>query len=326
MNVDKLMEKLSDNMDKVLSTDGYIRIIDKNNNLIRFDMINQLIIAAQTQDKIFDLKTELEWFSVGRKVIDKSKVINIVVPKYESQYIDTEDGSIITPNELNPLEIKKALKYKIINKENKIVGIYVEDTYDIRNTNIIDESIKYNIPKPEVNIATLIEIALSLTGITVEQCDDMTYYSNSSNHLFIKKESYNEMALAIVKIIAKYMIDCELEDSISKTLDNKETEFTNFEIDLLLESIQFSLMTLFSKGDDSKIREMLDSIEDMKEIRLYEIINILDYFTFSVISLLKFNDNSDIKDSAYVLNRMQKAEYIVDLLSSNIINKKMRGA
>ena len=77
MEATKLAEMLNNNMNKILTPSGYKRILNKKNNLVRYDIINRMLIDVQSKDS-FDLKTYDEWLIEGRKVKDKAKPIYII--------------------------------------------------------------------------------------------------------------------------------------------------------------------------------------------------------------------------------------------------------
>jgi hypothetical protein len=136
MNTLELSKELHKNMNKILSPTGYKHIINRGNNLIRFDVVNRMLIEMQLQNA-YELKTEEEWLIENRKIRNKQKPIYLVMPKYTYEYIECDTGEKLINNDLSVDELKKAIEYNIVEKVEVIDDMYVLPFYDLIQMNYL---------------------------------------------------------------------------------------------------------------------------------------------------------------------------------------------
>ena len=71
MVIDEYVDKLNSSIPKLIDEETFTKVLRLNNNLCRLNILNRIALATMYNQEIFDIKSEEEWFSVGRKVINK---------------------------------------------------------------------------------------------------------------------------------------------------------------------------------------------------------------------------------------------------------------
>ena len=325
MKLDEFTSELNKNIPKILDENIYIKVINRNNNLARFDIINKLAICTMNNEIVYDVKTKEEWFEQGRRIIDTSKIVRVIIPNYTSEYIDSLTGKTVDITQFTRDEFVNALRLNIIKKESKFDGMYVQDLYDIRNTCSIDKNINYKIPKPIVSISVLFSILQRFTGITAEESDE-TYLAKQERHLYLAKGSYSEMIDTLASILTDYLLEPDiLRDCIQENLGNTEKELSKAEIKLLRASIIYSIKTLFNINNKEDILSVLKDKLVTDYIDLIDILTITDSIVFKIIQQLEYTDNSSIEDATNNMLHIKKAEILLDIMQANSIQLKMKG-
>lgn len=295
----------------VLTPNRYKNIIDRNNNLSRFDVLNRILIEIQYPGA-YDIRTEEEWVIDNRNVKNKSNGINILLPLYTYKYIDVETGNEVNINDLTLDELNAAIKYGVISKETNIETSYVVKMYDIRQTIRIDDT-RYTVSKPEMKSSVLINIFKDVTGCQVLY-GDVTYYSKSKNELIVSKQSYMQLANSLCDILVDYYI------SIVKK-DNNE-ELSEYDMDLIRYTLQYSIDTLFMS-----IRECsFDIVRHTDVNKLLMILNIVDSLLYGISDSINYTGNQVGKDAITSVETLRKAENLLNIMEANNISKTMKGA
>ena len=225
-----------------------------NNNLIRFDALNRIIIALQS-DSVYDLRTPEEWNIDTRKLMKDAKPLYIIAPKYSIKYISTHDGRELKSGELTVDELNKALQYNIVKRDSQLSSLFTIPMYDIKQTvSMIDE--KYHVNKPKLSSVELIKIFTGITGSSIELCDS-DYYSINEKEAFIKKGDYQEIAEKIVGFLLKYLENTKLDklkDSDNLTISDS------------------CMIEIESKMKFSSTKTFGDAVESIKNIQKAEVI------------------------------------------------------
>ena len=295
----------------VLTPNRYKNIIDRNNNLSRFDVLNRILIEIQYHGA-YDIRTEEEWVIDNRNVKNKSNGINILLPLYTYKYIDVETGNEVNINDLTLDELNAAIKYGVISKETNIETSYVVKMYDIRQTIRIDDT-RYTVSKPEMKSSVLINIFKDVTGCQVLY-GDVTYYSKSKNELIVSKQSYMQLANSLCDILVDYYI------SIVKK-DNNE-ELSEYDMDLIRYTLQYSIDTLFMS-----IRECsFDIVRHTDVNKLLMILNIVDSLLYGISDSINYTGNQVGKDAITSVETLKKAENLLNIMEANSVSKIMKGA
>ncbi|MBO5386563.1 MAG: hypothetical protein J6A59_00235 [Lachnospiraceae bacterium] len=318
MEVKDIADMLKKNLNNVLTPSGYKRILNKRNNLTRFDILNRILIDIQCKDA-FELKTYDEWVIDGRIVRDKAKPIYILIPKYKTVYVEADTDKEIGDTDLNSNELLKAIEYGIIKRVDTFDNMYVEKVYDIRQTKSLNNT-KYDVNKPVVNTRAILELLEDIVGCTMELCDD-TYYSKSDNILYIKKTEYSELVKLSSDIIADYYIRNEIKNIIDEHVDSDDT-LSEYDIELIKNSIKYGINTLFACDDYVSF----DIINHTNTTKIMYILNIVDSIMFNISARIKFTRLNNSVDIASNINLLKKAEAILDIMEANNINKIMKGA
>ena len=307
MNKAELSEFLAFNIDKIKDVKRYKNILDRGNNLIRFDCINRTLIELQCNNA-FDIRTYDEWQAVGRNIIKRDNVIYIAIPSNKTSYIDTETGNVINDSDLNANEIPFALKYGIIKKEQDIESLSIIPVFDIRNTYCSDNS-NYKVEKRKLSSSMLINMIVGMTGCKVED-NELFYYSESKNTLYVAKQSYSELASNTVEFLLKYYIK-KLREQFSN-----ENEF-----ELAYNSLQYSLTSLLHT--DSQID--LDIISKCSTESILSILNTIDTIIVDLIQYIGF-DNSELNtDISKKLLLDRKASALLNLMEANEEYRRLKG-
>jgi hypothetical protein len=314
----ELYNKLKLNIDSILSGEDYKILLNRNNNLSRYDIINRMLLCIQN-DKAFDVKTDEEWELSGRIVKDKEKPVYILIPKYKSYYIDNETQEEIKNTDLSIDETVKALEYNIIEKITEIENIYTKAVYDIRQTKN-DSDTEYKVDKPVLSTDIIIRLFMNITGATIELSDE-TYYSTSNNTLFMTRKSYKDTVATITKFFVQYYIN-QLDNILSNSYNKQKSDFSEEWNSLLSKSLSYSISTLLRVEKEINFSELKDmSVEDKLII-----IEIVDQIIFDINSQLQFNTGQSHSDISYEITRLKKANMILNILEANEIHNKMKGA
>lgn len=316
MDASILSEKLNKNINELLSPSGYKNILNRGNNLIRFDVLNRMLIEMQGSGS-FDLKTEEEWLIENRQIRKKEKPIYIIMPRYESSLIDTQSGEVLGKTDLSTEEVEKAIEYNIIERVNQVTDLYTLAMYDIRQT-INQSTDKYVVNKPVLDTSSLLDIITSITNCSIEICDE-DYYSLSENTIFLKKDKYYNIALLISNYLAQYFTKVGI-NKIAKDNNMDIESLSESEKELIQSSIEYSLETIFI----GKAEADFEIVSHMQKDKLIAILNIVDMCILEVVQKIKFTKpvNNDAISSVY---KIRKAEVILNIMEANDINNKMKG-
>lgn len=309
MDVKEITALVSEGIHKLTDTEYTKKILNRQNNLFKYDLANRIAILMQN-DKAYDLRTYDEWLSLGRKVRKKQKPIFIMIPNQKFQYIDTENGEVINDNDLTVDEFNKALEYKLIKRVETTDNFINKAVYDIRQTKANGEN-KYVIPKPILTSANIIDTFIKITNANIEICDT-NYYSVSDNVLYLEKDNYGNLAATLAKILTQYEINnIKNNDRYTVLLDDAKEQLEN--------AVLFSISTLFN----CNIQSELDTSHLDTEISI-KILEIVDNIIEVIIQKMKFNINESV-DAVQDLMRFRKAEALLDIMEANNINKTMKG-
>lgn len=325
MNFEEYANELYKNIPKILDEDIYIAILNKGNNLARFDIINKIYITTVYGTDIYDVKTKEEWFSQGRKIIDTSKYINVSVPDYSSEYIDTETHKVVNISDFTVDEFRKAIEYGIIKKESKLENVIVQRVYDIKNTSNIDKDKKYSVPKPYISMNILFGILKKFMNITIEQSDDFTYFAKKEKHLYLSKSSYEDTVDELISILVDYFMETEVLSDIIEKSGLDQIDLNSKDMDLLKESIKYSLMTVFNVNNKDELLSILKRKEITDCNKLINILTISDYTVFNIIELLDYSDNSKVVDATSNILLIKKSEQLLSIMQANSVQSKMKG-
>lgn len=318
MGISELTDLIHNNTDKLTSIDGYKAILNRGNNLIRFDVLNRILIYLQLENA-FDLKTVEEWGILGRKIRSNQKPIFIAIPKYKTTYIETDTGNSIDTSDLTPDELLKALEYKIIHREDNIDTVCTLPLYDIRQT-VSANNIEYNINKPILNASSILQLLSDITGATIEVCDE-DYYSVSSNSIFICKKPYKDLATTVSKFLVKYIMNYKIDNILMNTLGIQKNDFSKYEITLLENSIYYAICTLLAAESDVD----LSYLQHISYADMVNILNAVDTAILDIIRYMTFTDNNSDLDAIDNITKLHRAEVILDIMEANSINKVMKG-
>lgn len=307
---EKIIKLISNAIDTV-EFDDFKFILSKSNNLGRYDAVNRLLIQKQFGDKAFDVRTEQEWFNLGRKVKVKEKPIFVLYYDFEQKYIDSETGADFENKDLNRLEIQKALEYGIIRKEKRNIKFKLGDCFDISQTEKIDKKADeiYTIPKVKCSISDMLEFINSRYNITAEESSDC-YFSTKQNKLYIKSNAFDEEYKAIVDCI----INCE---NIEEYLKNNELEVNNDNISFIKDSVQYTLESIYEEKEFNTEAEINSS-------DILKLFGIVDYIAYFPISLMKFEGNYCSESNVDSIGIQEKAEIILNIYEALCMSTKLK--
>lgn len=322
MEIKEFIEEINKNIPKILDEDTYVNILNRgNNNLIRFDLLNKIILNLLYKENIYDVRTKEEWFSVGRKIINVEKYYNILVPNSTIQYIDCKNNEIVNIEQFTVDELKKALELHIIEKQENIEDLHLVKVYDIRNTTNIDKEKEYKLTKPKMNIQNLFNALHKFTDITVEDGVDETFYSRKEKHLYLAKSNYANTISILSNILVEYIMDSDvIKESIynSNIVNNTETE-------LIRISSVYSINSLFSVDSKANLIEKFRANRGINYSTLLDILKITDQIIYIVAQMLEYSDDTCITDASTDIIKMKKSEIILDIMRANYIQLKLKG-
>ena len=307
---EKVIELISNALDTV-EFDDIKFILSKSNNLGRYDAINRFLIQKQFGDKAFDIRTEQEWFNIGRKIREKTKPIFIIYYEFEQKYIDTETGTDFENKDLNRIEIQKALEYGIIKKETRNINFKISNCFDISQTVRIDKTTEeaYNIPKVKCNISDMLEFIHNRYGIEVEESSDC-YFSTKQKKLYIKSNNFEDEYRAIADCI----INCE---DIEKHLKDNELAVSNNNIAFIKDAVQYTLESIYG-GTGFNTEAEIDSSDILK------LLSIVDYISYFPISLMEFEGNYCTESSTDSISIQEKAEVLLNIYEALCVSTKLK--
>lgn len=311
METVELAKLFQDNLYNILTPNGYKNIINRNNNLSRFDILNRILIEIQYPGA-YDVRTEEEWIIDNRNVKKNSDGINLILPLYTYKYVDTETNEDINIDELTLDELNAAIRYGVIRKEENIETSYIVRMYDIRQTNRIDDS-KYTISKPEMKSSVLIKIFQDVTGCEVVN-SDITYYSKSKNELTVSKQSYIELANSLCDMLVEHYMRIVKKDN--------NGELSEYDMDLVKYTLQYSIDTLFMSTRECNF----DIIRHTDTDKILMVLNIVDSLLYGISDSINYTGNQVGKDASESIEILRKAENLLNVMEANNISKTMKGA
>lgn len=315
METVEISKLFQDNISKVLTPSGYKHIIKRDNNLSRFDILNRILIEIQYPNA-YDVRTSEEWLIDNRNVKNNSKGIDIILPVYSSKYIDTETGEEIDINDLTLDELNAAVQHNVVHRQDSLETTCVKQLYDIRQTISLDNS-KYAVSKPIIKSSSIIGMFQIITGCAVEH-GDITYYSKSKNILTVSKQKYTELAVSLVDILVDFYIKTAIHD----VCNNDDIDFSEYDIDLIKYTLQYSLDTLLRDNRDCEF----DAVRHTSTDKLLLILNIVDSIVSGIAENIEYKNSNISRDAVSSIETLKKAEALLNIMEANNISKIMKGA
>lgn len=319
MDINNIYEILENGINMLNNPKDYKGIIKRDNNLIRFDFINRILLYVQN-NKAFDVRSEDEWKIVNRQIITGENPLFIIIPKYESVYIDKDTQEQISNTDLSLDETYMALKYGIIKRSDTIKDIKMQPVYDIRQTKSLDNT-KYKVSKPTIGSKNLIKAVQSILMCNVEN-SDITYFSNSDNTLRIENKPYEKLAEDIVDIIVDKVANDRLPEIMQDTSELKFDDLSEYDIDLVKLTTKYALDTLLHINRNTD----LDIVRHTQKLKILSILNIADSIVYELSSNLEYKNDNINKDITKSLITLHKANVVLGIMEANDINKKINGA
>lgn len=315
METVEISKLFQDNINRVLTPNGYKHIIRRDNNLSRFDILNRILIEIQYPNA-YDVRTSEEWLIDNRNVKTNSKGISIMLPVYSSKYIDAETGEEININDLTLDELNAAMQHNVVLRKDSLETTCIKQLYDIRQTISLDNS-KYTVSKPIIKSSSIINMFQAVTGCTVEY-GDMTYYSKSKNILTVSKQKYTDLATNLVDIL----VDFYIKTAINNVCSNDDIDFSEYDIDLIKYTLQYSLDTLLRDNRDCEF----DIVRHTSTDKLLLILNIVDSIVSGISENIEYNNSNISRDAVSSIETLKKAEALLNIMEANNISKIMKGA
>ena len=301
MNIEELVQMYNRKLHKLKDENFYKNILTYNNNLGRFNIINRILIRVQNKQAI-DVKTLEEWSIEGRNVSKDAKPIYLIHPIFKIKYISTKTDKEVENMDLNPIEINKALELGIITKIEDVSDLDKQIVYDISDTKSFDNR-KYSIDKTVISAENILNSISLLTGREIVIAN-----SDKFNKNFINIKNYKnitDLCINLSKIVANIYAD---------TVDIKCKE-------LFIKSLQYSICSVFNVKYDVQITE-LDDLELNNIILVADNVNNI---IFKLKSLVDTSNNKEFIDATVKLNKVHKAEIILNMMEALYINKRMKG-
>lgn len=298
MKANEIINKLI-NILVTIDIDDIGIILNKCNNLGRYDSINRLIIHSQMKNA-FDLRTEQEWFEMGRKIKPRQQPIFVVYTDTKYKYFDGLSGEEFINRDMNNEEFKAALKYGIITKKLYDNKLKIGEVFDISQTYCDDKS-EYKTPTPIVSISDMLDFIEESFNIKVEKSDEY-YFSKNNKILYICNDSFENIYDKLISVI----ID---NTDIQSILNKFKIDITNNNIDFIRYAVRFSLRSLIKQ-------EEFNANIEIYEDELIGLISVVDTIVFPVISIFDIEGSycSDIDSHQIEVN--SKAEMIANLYES----------
>ncbi len=247
----------------------------------------------------YDVRTKEEWELLDIKV-RKSRPIYIISPIKDTKLVNTKTGEEFVNEDLNPLEVKLAIKNNLISKSVGVSDFEIIPAFDIVQTDC-----KANSEAIEIDRQTLLNILYTVTSCQIEFGTELVRdYKN--NRLIIPKQlKYDRIASEVVRYIVNYDINNNI----------KCNDMYNKKLLALIE--RKKLETLL--GCESQ-----DIVHSNAQV--YDIINFLDIADTIVNKVLDMlsNSNTFIKlNYEYDIKNNIRAKKLVNIMSASYISNKL---
>ena len=228
-------------------------------------------------------------------------------------------GEVIEVKDFTPDELNKAIQLNIIHREDTVDSIYTQALYDIRQTYNMGEA-KYSLSKPLIKQSDLLKIAKDILQCNIEQ-SELNYYSSNNNILYINSScDFKTTSTYIIDTLTEYFTQY-YNNLLSNECKELNIVLSEYDVELLKCTIQYSLDSLFNV--DRYID--FDTVRHTNNDKLLLIINISDCIINKITTYLKYSKPKNI-DSVRGIMIYRKAEAILDIMESNVLLNKMKGA
>lgn len=306
MKANEIINRSIDTL-STLGIDDIEKILNKCNNLGRYDSINRLIIYSQMKNA-FDLRTEQEWFEMGMKIKPKQSPIFIVYTDAKYKYFDSLTGEEFINRDMNPEEFKAALKYGIITRKMHDNKLKIGEVFDISQT-YCDNKSDYETPTPIVSISSILSFIEKSFNIRTEKSDE-SYFSKNNKVLYICEDTFENNYDKLISVI----ID---NTDIRGILNKFNVSLTDNNIEFVKNAVRLSLRSIITQ---EKFNDDIDIYED----ELLGLISAVDAIVFPVMSIFDIKGSycSDIDSHKIEINN--KAELIANLYESCKMRNKIK--
>lgn len=320
VQIEQLIANIDRDMQKLVNTKDYRKVISRNNLLFGFDTLNKILIKIQNIDA-FDVRTQTEWQIAGREVKQGANEILIALPDKQVKYFDaiTNKEIDISGTDLTPDELRQAIENKLIdrrleNKESKVIAVY-----DVRNTYSTDGG-TYKLNRPKANINNLLTTLGRFLDMQVK-LDTKTYISSLSNTCFIKNEPFSDMVVNVAKLITDEILTHRLVEIMKKHNIKLNVKDENV-MRLLSESLIYSICTMF------KVEYKCDffTYYYLKDNSVLSIIMIVDIVGNKLNSLTQYILPIGAIGSVDSIDRVKRGEELWGMITAYDIMSKMKGA
>lgn len=261
---DRYIENIDENRVK--------RLIRADSMLYRHNILNKILIDIQNKDgTIKDVRTMEEWYILGRKVIDRSKMIALLASTEGVSYYDADTGRKIAHGELNSDEINIGIKEGIIRKESRVTNTKVIAGYDIGNTEEIETGMYLQRIEPGLFLMSTICKKLYGKEFTVDRRIE------DDNNIFVPKDVNKAIEIIINTYINENKHECD-----SKMLE-------------------YSLYTMFGFEKDIRI--------DINMVNIEHVGNVVGRILDTGLCILGFNQQAyenikNVEESKVILNML----------------------
>lgn len=314
------MADIDRDIQKLVNTKDYRKIISRNNLLFGFDTLNKLLIKVQNIDA-FDVRTQTEWQIAGREVKQSANEILVALPDKQVKYFDaiTNKEIDIADTDLTPDELQQAVDNKIIDRRLESGTPKVIAVYDVRNTFSTDGG-TYKLNRPKANTNNLLTTLGKLLGMQVK-LDNKTYISSLSKTCFVKNEPFSDMVVNVAKLITDEIITHRLTEIMKKHSIKLNVKDENA-MKLLSESLVYSICTMF------KVEYKCDffTYYYLKDNSVLSIIMIVDIVGNKLNNLTQYILPIGAVGSVDSINKIKRGEELWGMITAYDIMNKMKGA
>lgn len=314
------MADIDRDIQKLVNTKDYRKIISRNNLLFGFDTLNKILIKVQNIDA-FDVRTQTEWQIAGREVKQGVNEILIALPDKQVRYFDAIANKEIdiADTDLTPDELQQAIDNKIIDRRLESGTPKVIAVYDVRNTYSTDGG-TYKLNRPKANTNNLLTTLGKFLGMQVK-LDNKTYISSLSKTCFIKNEPFSDMVVNVAKLITDEIITHRLTEIMKKHSIKLNVKDENV-MRLLSESLIYSICTMF------KVEYKCDffTYYYLKDNSVLSIIMIVDIVGNKLNSLTQYILPIGAVGSVDSIDKIKRGEELWGMITAYDIMNKMKGA
>lgn len=285
-NVEDIFRKyFSNGVKKSFDEDNLRSLLNRGNNLSRFNIINRIMINGQLKEPTTDARTWIGWRKVNREINKNADTLVVLLPLAEYKYIDPENGNEVTNKDLNPTEMNKAIQFGIVKLTETTSRLIPVEVYAKEDTH--GDSVEAG---NKVSLKQYTDFMHDFTDGELQKADSV---ETKDNTIYISEKDTRASAQEICSYIANYITkDIEVEKEFKKR------------------ALTFAMLSIIHTEYTEELIEDLE--EEVYSIEKFgELLTEVDEFITQV--LLQISKDSIIEDNSNEMINEQKGKTIASI-------------